>query len=223
MRNGSFPTLLRTRQDPWTTLKQVGRPRSFRKKEFLYRAGAPAHQLYLLETGRVRLFSHSTQGRELTLSIVESGDIFGEAAMFANKNWAGHAQALSDGTLYSISRQHLGPLLERNPSLVLWIMENLGRRLQAVERRLGDLVFKSVPERLAALLLDLVDPVARQSHGPIHLLDYYTHSQLAEMISSHRETVTKVLNRFKDDHLVEFDRRRIVLLDMQSLREMALR
>ncbi len=223
MKSGSFPGVFKTVHDPWSALRRAAERRVFRKKEMLYEIGGPADELYLLEQGRVRLFNNSAQGRSLTLSVVEPGDIFGEMALAPNRRWASYAQALSDGVLYAVSRRKLQELLEQDPSLVLRVMENLGRRLQAVERRLGDLVFKSVPDRLAALLLDLVEPAARQGGGPTRLPNHYTHLQLAEMINTHRETVTKVFNRFRDDRLLEFDRRGIVLLDMDRLREMALR
>jgi CRP-like cAMP-binding protein len=223
MKTGSLPPMFRTPQDPWASLKQIAQHRTFGRKDTLARVGDPATELYLLAQGRVRLFSHSPQGRNLTLSVVEPGDIFGELVLFANQRWVSDAQALSDGALYAIPRHKLEVLLEQDPSLVLRVMENLGQRLQAVERRLGDLVFKSVPERLAALLLDLVGPNARQNDIPTRVPNRYTHLQLAEMINTHRETVTKVFNRFRDDRLLDFDRREIVLLDMGRLREMALR
>lgn len=223
MKSGSFPSLFKTQQDPWAALKRAAERRSFRKKQMLYRSGNTADELYLLEQGRVRLFSNSAQGRNLTLSIVEPGDIFGEMALFPGKPRGSHAQALSDGVLYAVPRRQLTLLLEQDPTLVVRVMENLGQRLQAVERRLGDLVFKSVPERLAALLLDLAGPAAEKSRGPTPVPNRYTHLQLAEMINTHRETVTKIFNRFRDDRLLEFDRQGIVLLDMERLREMALR
>jgi len=223
MRTGSFPPLFQKKRDPWAALKKTGQSRSFNRKDMLARVGDSADELYLLEKGRVRLFSSSPQGRNLTLSIVEAGDIFGEQVLFPGQNWVSDAQALSDGVLYAIPRQNLELLLEQEPNLVLQIMENLGQRLQAVERRLGDLVFKSVPERLAALLLDLIGPKARQSDGPTPVPNRYTHLQLAEMINTHRETVTKVFNRFRDDEVLDFDRQKIILLDMERLREMALR
>ncbi len=223
MRTGSFPQMVKSSRDPWATLKQAAQRRSFQKKAMLYRSGDPAHELYLLDQGRVRLVNHSSQGRKLTLSVVEAGDIFGEMSLFAGGHRESDAQALTDGAMYAVPRHELEVLLQKDPQLVLHVMENLGRRLQAVERRLGDLVFKSVPERLAALLLDMVGPIGRQSRGPTRLPYHYTHQQFAEMINTHRETVTKVFNRFRDDRLLDFDRHMIVLLDMERLRAMALR
>ena len=83
MRRGSHPPLPRTRRDPWVDLKKTARQRSFKKKDLLYYAGDRAGELYLLESGRIRLFKHSQQGRNLTLSVVEPGDLFGEMALFA--------------------------------------------------------------------------------------------------------------------------------------------
>ena len=223
MRRGSHPPLTMTRRDPWVPLKSIARQKSFQKKDILYLAGDRAGELYLLEEGRVRLFKHSSRGRTLTLSIVESGDFFGVKTLFPGGRHQSHAQALSDGLAYAIPRRHLAMLVERDPSLALLITENLSRRVQTTERRLGDLVFKSVPQRLAALLLDLAGPLDNHNRGPTRLPYRYTHQQLAEMINTHRETVTKIFNRFRDDRLLTFDRRAIVLLDMPRLREMALR
>jgi CRP-like cAMP-binding protein len=223
MRRGSHPPLQNTWRKGWAAIKKRARVKTFHEKDFLYLAGDRAGELYLLEEGRVRLFKHSPQGRTLTLSIVEPGDFFGVKALFARGRHESHAQALSDGLAYAIPRRHLEIILEQNPMLALQVMENLGQRAQTVERRIGDLAFKSVPQRLAALLLDLAGPTATHSVGPTRLPHRYTHQELADMINTYRETVTKVFNRFKKDELLEFDRQGITLLDMNRLQEMALR
>lgn len=223
MRRGSHPPLTITRKDPWASLKRIAREKRFRKKDIIYLAGDRAGELYLLEEGRVQLFKHSSQGRNLTLSIVEPGDFFGVRALFPAGRHQNHAQAISDGLAYVIPRRHLAVVLEKDPALAMLVMQNLTQRVQTTERRLGDLAFKSVPQRLAALLLDLAGPSLRQTHGPTRLPHRYTHQQLAEMINTHRETVTKIFNRFRDDNLLQFDRRAIVLLDVTKLREMAMR
>ncbi len=223
MRMGSHPPITSPRSRWDTLVRETGRPRPFCKKDLLYLAGDRAGVFYLLEKGRVRLFKHSSQGRTLTLSIAEEGDIFGEAALLGQKRYGSHAQALTDGLAHAVSCRHLGLLLRRDPAIALWIMENLGQRARSAERRLGDLAFKSVPQRLAALLLDLAAPTVVPGQRQARLPHRYTHQQLADMINTHRETVTKVVNLFRENRLLEFDRRQIVLLDVERLREMALR
>ncbi|MGC8873583.1 MAG: Crp/Fnr family transcriptional regulator [Chloroflexia bacterium] len=223
MQRGSHPMLPRVARDPWEVLKRVAERRRFRSREMLFRRGMRADELYLLEEGRVRLFRRSPEGKQLTFSIVEPGDLFGEMVLLPEGRRESDAQALTPGVLYAVPRHALEQMLSQDPTLPLAIMENLGRRAQALERRLGDLVFKSVPQRLAALLLDLAGPAASRAQGPARLPHRYTHQQLAEMINSHRETVTKVLQDFRNDRLALASRQGIVLLDMERLREMALR
>ncbi len=222
MRRGSSPPVGVVQSSIWPKIGRVAREKRFRKGDLLYLAGDRADALYLLEEGRVRLFRYSN-GRALTLSIVEPGDFFGVKALFPRGRREGHAQALSDGRLYAIPRRHLEVLLEQYPSLSLVIMENLGRRVRTVERRLGDLAFKSVPQRLAAALLDLAGPTVQKQAGPVRLPHRYTHQDLAEMINSYRETVTKIFQNFRRARLVASDREGITLLDLERLQEMALR
>jgi len=204
-------------------LEETVRKRSFQRKAFLCRAGAEATELYLVEEGRVHLFTRSSQGRTLTLNIVEPGDFFGASALSSQPCHKGWAQALTDGRLYAIPRRHLGMLLRRKPGLAALMIENLGKQIRKAERRLGDLAFKSVPQRLAALLLDMLEPLTARGQGPAYLPHRYTHQQMAYMVNSQRETVTRAFGRFRDDRLLDFDQRRIVLLDIQRLREIALR
>lgn len=212
----------RSGRDTWASLRQIARERTFREDDFIYLAGDRAGELFLMEEGRIRIFKHSAQRRTLTLNIVEPGDFFGVKALFPRSRHESHAQALTDGMAYAIPARQLEVRMEQNPRLAMTVMENLGRQVQTTERRLGDLALKSVPQRLAAVLLDLAGPAAQRTE-PTRLPHRYTHQDLANMINSHRETVTKVVKRFRQAELLSADRQGIVLLDMSGLREMALR
>jgi CRP-like cAMP-binding protein len=87
-------------------------------------------------------------------------------------------------------------------------------RLSQAETRLKEWAFKSVPARLASLLLCL-----REEQGD-HIYDY-THQDLAEAIGTYRETATETLNEFKSQHLIQIGRRRIDILDAAGLERVA--
>jgi CRP-like cAMP-binding protein len=88
-----------------------------------------------------------------------------------------------------------------------------------VSRRLDEVAFKSVSARLASLLLDMADAA---SEGQLQLrLPRRTHQQLADMINSYRETVTKVINQFRAANLLDIDQTGITLLNLSRLRELA--
>lgn len=223
MRSGRTPPLPIRRQEGWAKLRRVGLHRRVRKDAILYLVGDRAGELYLLEEGRVRLFLHSPQRRQLTLSIVEPGHLFGVKALFPRGRHENHAQAISAARICAIPRWQLQEVLAKNPVLALLVMENLGQRVQERERRLGDLVFKSAPGRLATLLLDLAGPPIRGGRSPLRLKNRYTHQQLAEMINMNRETVTRIIGSFRKDDVIDLDRGVVVLLDMKRLRQLASR
>jgi CRP-like cAMP-binding protein len=109
--------------------------------------------------------------------------------------------------------------IERDPGLGLALLLDIGQHRIAVSARLEDVAFRSVPARLAGLLLELA--CAHGSESLSAVLPRHSHRQLAEMINAYRETVTKVLIQFRDARLLEIDRTTITLVNLARLRELA--
>ena len=122
----------------------------------------------------------------------------------------------------TIGRDDLRHALNAYPAAALRFMNIMSRRLRALERKLADIAFKSVPQRLATVLLNLADTheaYARPASPPAVVR--YTHQQLAEMIGSYRETVTKAIGEFREAGLIRVEEDAIYLTDMARLRELA--
>jgi CRP-like cAMP-binding protein len=100
-------------------------------------------------------------------------------------------------------------------------MELMGRRLRNTENKLADIAFKSVPQRLATVLLNMAGETDDIPANIPPTIVRYTHQQLAEMIGSYRETVTKAMGEFRDTHLIRIDEDVIQLIDMEGLRQLA--
>lgn len=182
----------------------------------------PAEQVFVLQRGRVRLYKLSPEGRALTLLVLEPPAIFGDMALADAARHDSFAEAMSDCTVGTLGRDALRAVLSANPALTLRLMAVLSRRLRAMERKLADIAFKSVPQRLAGVLLSLVDdqPGAQSAGTPAVLR--YTHQQLAEMIGSYRETVTKAIGEFREAGLIRVEEDAIYLTDVARLREVTL-
>ena len=129
-----------------------------------------------------------------------------------------YAEALTPCVLCLMSRDDVKELLLGDPRIALRITETIGRRLLDAERRLSDFAFKSLPQRIATLLLTLSERPSPRLLRSRHIEIRYTHEQLAEMAGTHRETVTKVLNHLREQGLIEIKRGRVVLLDRAALR-----
>ncbi len=164
--------------------------------------------------------------RSLTTAIIEAGTIFGEMAILGQGMHDSYAEALTPRVLCLMSRHDVKRLLLLGDQrIALCITETMGRRLLEAERRLSDFAFKSLTQRIATLLVMLADRepprFARWTRGPSRPEVPFTHEQLAEMVGTHRETATKVLNDLRGQGLIELKRGKVVLLDTNALLAMS--
>ncbi len=151
------------------------------------------------------------------LMLLSSGQ-FGQIALAEAGPYDTFAEALAPVTAYRIPRGDALSLIERDPALGLALLEDLARHRQAVSHLFDEVAFKSVPARLATLLLDMA-----QSDGSAEpsRLPHRSHRQLGERINAYRETVTRVINRFRAARLLEIDRSFITLINPRGLEELA--
>jgi CRP-like cAMP-binding protein len=120
-----------------------------------------------------------------------------------------------------IRRSEMRRVLNSHPAVALRFMDIMSRRLRALERKLADIAFKSVPQRLATVLLNLAGAqVANNPETPPAVVRY-THQQLAEMIGSYRETVTKAIGEFREAGLIRVEEDAIFLTDLAQIQAIA--
>jgi CRP-like cAMP-binding protein len=179
-------------------------------------------QVFLLHSGRVRLYKLSTEGRALTLAVLEPVTIFGEMSLAGQWMYDSFAESMSECTIGIIGRDVLRDVLRQYPQVSLRFMELMGQRLREIENKLADIAFKSVPQRLASVLLNLAGSTSDTVPGtPAPSVVRYTHQQLAEMIGSYRETVTKAIGEFREAGFIRIDDDTIHLINLEKLWQLA--
>jgi CRP/FNR family transcriptional regulator, cyclic AMP receptor protein len=182
-----------------------------------------AEVLFILKEGRMRLYRLSADGKALTTAVLEAGTIFGEMAMLGQQLHQSYAEALSPCLLCLMSREDVKSMLLSDPRIATRIAEILGQRLISAEQRLSDFAFKSLPQRLASLLLQQARPPKgrffRAASGPPEVR--FTHEALAEMLGTYRETATKILNELRAEGLIELKRGCVLLVDEPALRALS--
>jgi CRP-like cAMP-binding protein len=188
-------------------MRQVGRG------ELLYGPHRPAEVLFILKAGRVRLYRTAADGRSLTTSIVVPGELFGAMPTLAQRMQQTFAEVLDPGVVCVMTRQDVERLLLTDMRIVTRITEALGARIGELERRLSDTVLLPVPARICSTLATLA------GSPPVSVR--LTHEQLADLVGTTRETVTKVLGELRERHLVRLRRGRIDVLDPVRLLELA--
>jgi CRP-like cAMP-binding protein len=179
-------------------------------------------QLFVLRSGRVRIYKLSPEGRALTLMVLEPLTIFGEMTLVGQWLHDTFAEAMGECVIGVVGRDTLRGILERYPVVAIAFMELMGQRLRAMENKLADIAFKNVPQRLASVLLNLAGVPAGPPRGAAQPSAVrYTHQQLADMIGSYRETVTKAIGELREAGIIRIEDDAITLADVEQLQRLA--
>lgn len=207
-----FPELQTALDRVYGAMTLVERPAG----HVFYGPDDPGDEIFLLHRGRVRLYTISPEGRALTVLLLEPPSVFGEMSLVEGWRHDNYAVSVAPCLVGAVRRDILRRALNEQPPLALRFMGVMSRRLRAIERKLADIAFKSVPQRLAAALLGLW-----AEHRGMPPSVRSTHQQLAEMIGSHRETVTKAIGDFRAAGLIRVDEEAIYLTDLVRLSDLA--
>jgi CRP/FNR family transcriptional regulator, cyclic AMP receptor protein len=193
------------------------RAAGFRKGELIYSPFDRGDALYLIEAGRVRLYRSAQDGRQLTLAMLDEGEAFGLVPVNGDDLHDAYAEAMSDCVLRVVPAADLERTAAEHPQVALNLMRSLSQRLRSVEDRLESLAFRGVAARLAGQLLELMERYGRVTPQGIRIDERFTHMQLAEMIGTSRETLTKVLNELRESGLIDVRERLVWVLDADGL------
>ena len=200
----------RTRQPGIETMR-------FRRSEIVYSAEDRAEGVYVVMSGRVKIFRLSMDGREIILRILGKGDLFGEECLVAERSYESFAEAIEGTELKFIARDLVRGRMGQDPVLGMTLFEIAGARLQQTQKLAERLAFDAVSSRVANLLLELTGDQDRRVGETVTLETGLTHQQMAGMVGTTRETFTSTISRMAASHIVRPQRRRLEILDMTAL------
>lgn len=191
--------------------------RHYEKTELLFSQGDPGNYLYIVRSGRVKLYTVSAEGRQQIIRILEHGDFFGELALFQNTWQFCFAEAMEPSGICLLSREDFRHLLERKPKIALSLLTAMSARLQQAEKFISDLTLKKVEERLASWLLVMAQKGVATPAGIRITLDL-TREELAHLLGTTIETVSRRLNALQAEGVIRLQgHRTIFITDMKKL------
>jgi CRP/FNR family transcriptional regulator, cyclic AMP receptor protein len=188
--------------------------------DILYTPKEGTERLFILKKGRVQLYEVDQAGEEITLSMVEDGNVFGEMALTGQSLSGLYVRAITPSTVVSLRREDLEDLIMHKPEVGLRLVRELAERLHASEVRYANVVGKDVPARLASLILTLVDSEGVVSSESYRIPTHYTHDRLASMIGCKRVAVTRAFRKLEEGGAVQLKERRIVVKDIDALKDL---
>ncbi|OGO22777.1 MAG: hypothetical protein A2Z28_01060, partial [Chloroflexi bacterium RBG_16_51_9] len=186
--------------------------RTFGRGEVLFLEGEPCQGLYVVKTGRVRIFKSSPEGREQVLLTAGAGTTFNEVPVFGGGENPASASALEATTVYIIPEETMLSLLDGCPA-ARTIIKLFAGRLRHLTGVVEDLSFRSVVSRLARLLLDLA--VAQEGSAPVPRL---TQEEMATMVGSVRDVVGRALRTLEKAGAIKLEGQRLLVIDPEKLK-----
>ena len=190
---------------------------TFAKGELVYSPFDSGDAVYLVTDGRVCLYRSGADGRQFTLAMVDAGSAFGHVALLHAPTYDAYAEAMTETVVRVIQVADLERVVAHHPQVAVNLLRALAGRLHEAEDQLEALAFDGVSKRLAAKLLELMDRYGRVTPNGIRIDERFTHMQLAEMIGTSRETLTKVINELRDAGLIDVRDRMVWVLDVAGL------
>jgi CRP/FNR family cyclic AMP-dependent transcriptional regulator len=185
--------------------------RSFDAGALIGEAGEMSESVFLVASGRVQLYRSTRDGRRFVIATLGPGSMFGEDSLLGGVGPDTSAVALEPCTIWTMPRQRALEISSDDAMFGFGLMQAMGHRVVEAENRLEQMAYSTIASRLASLLLELEgdDP-----KGVVHA----THQELADMLGTWRETISKTLQDFRQRGLVASGRRQLTLLDKQGLR-----
>lgn len=197
--------------DEFEALRRLGRPERIGTRRYLYHQDDPAHTVYVIESGLVKLACLSEDAREVVLDFLGPGDILGAFDLIDRRLTEGFAQAIEPTEVRVIRRQDFESLVAGRPALLLAVTRVLARRARLLGERLAAQSAHDAGRRLSDLLDRLVTRFGVRTDRGLAIPKGLTHVDLANYIGSARETVTEALAEFVKARKIERQGRTIIL------------
>lgn len=188
--------------------------------DMIFTMGAPGQSMMAIAEGSVRVTMFTPSDREVTLSDLTTGDVFGEIAMLDGQERSANVKALTNCTMVVLERRALLDVLQRNPGLSIKLIELLCQRVRRSDERMIEIAFLDLPARLARLVLRLsVAPPASEDR-PLSKLSQ-SQSELASMFGNTRENVNRCLRKWQKAELIDVKDGWLILKDRDRLETLA--
>ena len=196
----------------WDELAAFTTAHRFDRGHVIYSMGDPSDAMYLIESGQVKVEQLSAGGKEKITGIYRKGELFGELCICKKGTRDSQAIALEPVTIVSFGVNGLLNLLRKTPEIIFDLLMVFCIRLFECQEQIATLAFDEVRERLAKELLRLSGlPGSQREKGGVRLAVDLTHQELANLVNTTRENVTRIMNEFREEGLLDYSREGIVI------------
>lgn len=188
--------------------------RKFKPKDLLYEEGQHPRSLFLLLSGRVKIFQTNEYGKELIIQVLDAGDYFGYSPLIKDTSYTNSATCISDSEIRLIPKEDFFLLLYSNRDFSAQFIKLLASKAEETEKQLIDLAYSSVRRKVANAILSFIN---NKDIGEGAVKIHATRDDLASKAGTAKETLIRTLSDFKKEGLVELESKSILIRDPNAL------
>jgi CRP/FNR family transcriptional regulator, cyclic AMP receptor protein len=174
--------------------------RRFKRGETIVEQGKKSNALFIILTGRARVFTADARGREVILANMNPGDYIGEMSLIDNEPHSASVRAEVQTDVLMLGRTDFARCLPENSSMAYTVMKNLVQRLRSADRKIESLALMDVYGRVAR---SLIEAAHTDEQGRTTIRDKVSRQDLAKMVGASREMVSRVMKDLEDRGYIE--------------------
>jgi CRP-like cAMP-binding protein len=195
--------------------------RNFKRGEYIFLPDEDADKVYFVFEGRVKIGTYSENGKEITKTILGPGEVFGELSIISDvqEKRRDFAYSMEKTTICVLTMEQIKSLMREYNGLSLFMMKIMGRRVLQMEKRLESLVFRDSRTRIIEFLYNLASEKGQRVGYEMVVRKFMTHQEIANLTATSRQTVTTLLNELRSSNVLTFDRKRLLVRDMDLLKK----
>jgi CRP/FNR family transcriptional regulator, cyclic AMP receptor protein len=197
---------------------QISLSRTWKKNSYIFLQGEPLDNVYFIDDGKVKIYKSDVNGREQIVSILKKGEMFPHVGFFRKGSYPANAEVLDKATLVVVPIAKFENVLIENPELCIKVFNVLGEKIVDLQNRLEEQILNNTYEQIIKLLIRLGEKHGTKNEdGKVVLKNEFTNKDLANMIGTTRETVSRTLTKMKKEELIEMDEQGNMIIDPETL------
>lgn len=195
--------------------------KDYKKGEHIFRTGNKADRLYIVCSGKMKIYKYLTDGREQILYIYSAGDFVGGFNLLKEDKYLYNAAALEDTTISTLTKHKFDEIAIKNPTILLKILEKAYERIRWAEGLVDRLAYNNADAKVAGLLLTLIEDFGSETDEGTLLELSINREEMGNYTGISRETMTRKLNAFRELGYVDFiGNKKILIIDREALEEL---
>ena len=191
--------------------------KTFKKGEYIYLPDEFSDKIFFLTEGSVKIGTYADSGKEIIKAILGKGEVFGELSIVGETTRRDFALAMEDAHVCIMTAEEMKKMMKEHSGISLFLMKIMGSRVLEMEQRLESLVFKDSRTRIIEFLKNLASKQGQRVGYEMLVRNFFTHQEIANLTATSRQTVTTVLNDLRNKNILIFNRRRLLIRDMDKL------